>query len=419
MLRLLLSLAFLLVAWLQMPGPSAAASELCVAVRAANVRAAPSLQAAILKTKAQGERITVLASANGWWEVALGSGGRAWMHGSVLGACAAAADPLVVLGAETRAQALRYLVEVTTLRSKGSGVLVSADGQDILTAYHVVTAGDSTPAAPLILVRNQADATWRQAEMVQAWPELDLALYRAHQPLTGGVAAPLAASASLPSGSILHALGYPGQGLSVESGPYAGPGGIAGIPSGTFRACVRPGFSGGPAVTSNGEVVGVVLRRTGRQACGARFVQIEAAQRALAALGRATETREAHTATVEGLPLFLAQTEGLMLELSEWSRLVNSAPREHWWDTFCGKGWWNDRALVLEAHAQAAGGDPELKAGLLSTLASLRAMETAKADFCATPDDGGPHLGHEGRWSRFAEGLSALFAQWSALQAQS
>lgn len=419
MIRWLLTLALLLGAWIHQGAPLQAASELCVSVSAANVRGAPSLQAGIVKSKQRSDRITVLRTVGDWHEVALGSGGTAWMHTSVLAACAqpsTSAPPTssLALDREVRDRVLHSLVQVRTLRAQGSGVVLSSDGQDILTAYHVVTTAEGGPASPLVLVRNEADPTWRQADYVHGWPELDLALYRARGGLTASNPASLASAGSLSPGAVLHALGYPSEGLSQVSGVYAGAGGIPYVPSGTFRACVRAGFSGGPAFTSSGQVVGIVTRSTGSRVCGARFVQIEAAQQALAALGRQLQPAAARSAAAQGLPALQAHTEALILELSTWIRKVNATPREAWWDTFCGQGWWNDRVLTLQAQVAGTSGEEGTRARLAQLLQAFQRMEASKAQFCSAPEDGGSLIGNDGRWLQFSADLDALFDAWGS-----
>lgn len=412
MIPFLLGLLLSLLALPLAPARLWAAEELCVSPPRANVRQAPSLQAPVLKTKSQGERVLVLGRSGGWMQVALSQGGSAWMHSSVLAPCGTRAAPggPAPLAPEVQQRALRFLVQVNTLRAGGAGVVLSADGRELLTAHHVASAGRPGPPSGVILVRNEIAAEWILADLVRAWPELDLALYRTRRALPGSAAAPLGSAGRLARGAAVHALGYPSEGLAVASGPYAGPGGILSLPSGTFGACVRPGFSGGPALTSTGEVVGIVLRSAGQGACAARFLRAEAVIQALSPAGMAGSVPAA------GLLHGLAELEGLMLELAHWARTVNATPREGWWDAFCGQGWWHEQLVSLEAAMQAAEGRADLRLALLQAVGQFLAVERAKADYCRAPEDGGAELGDEGRWARFTQALGALHGRWLQVQ---
>jgi S1-C subfamily serine protease len=143
-------------------------------------------------------------------------------------------------------------------RSIGSGVVIVDDGM-ILTNLHVVAS------AKRITVMFH-DGSESEALLVRAWPENDLAVLKAKRIPDDLPAATLGSSANLRPGDEVVAVGFPfGIGPSVS----------AGVVSGLnreftskckriltrliqFDAAANLGNSGGPLVTMEGEVVGIV-----------------------------------------------------------------------------------------------------------------------------------------------------------------
>lgn len=148
---------------------------------------------------------------------------------------------------------------IETDRGVGTGVVVQDDGT-ILTNLHVVAGSERT-----IVVF--ADGTESDADVIGVQPENDLAVIRARQLPDDLLPATLRSTSGLREGDRVIAVGYPfGIGPSVSAGVISGMGREyvteEGEPALTgliqFDAAANPGNSGGPLVTEDGEVVGIV-----------------------------------------------------------------------------------------------------------------------------------------------------------------
>ena len=143
--------------------------------------------------------------------------------------------------------------------SVGTGVVITDKGI-ILTNLHVVQGADS------IKVRF-ADGLESTASITGVQPENDLAVLQAHKIPDDMIAATMRSTGDLAPGDEVVAVGYPfGIGPSASSGIISGLKRTFRSPEGSqamtnliqFDAAANPGNSGGPLVTMEGEVVGVV-----------------------------------------------------------------------------------------------------------------------------------------------------------------
>jgi S1-C subfamily serine protease len=144
-------------------------------------------------------------------------------------------------------------------RSTGSGVVIVDDGV-ILTNLHVVAG------AKRVTVTFH-DGSESEAVLIKAWPENDLAVLKAKKIPDDLPAATLGSTANLRPGDEVVAVGFPyGIGPSVSAGVVSGLNREFLSPKGKrvltrliqFDAAANPGNSGGPLVTMEGEVVGIV-----------------------------------------------------------------------------------------------------------------------------------------------------------------
>lgn len=144
-------------------------------------------------------------------------------------------------------------------RSTGTGVVI-VDKGTILTNLHVVA-----DAQKIMVVF--ADGLEAEATVVGARPEHDLAVLQAKTIPDDLVAATMRSTHDLALGHEVIAVGFPfGIGPSVSSGVVSGLRREYRSPEGKrlltnliqFDAAANPGSSGGPLVTMDGQVVGIV-----------------------------------------------------------------------------------------------------------------------------------------------------------------
>ncbi len=141
----------------------------------------------------------------------------------------------------------------------GTGVVIIEDGT-ILTNLHVVQAAET-------LKVTFSDGLESPASIVNLQPENDLAVLRAHKIPDDLQPATMRSTADLRPGDQVVAVGFPfAIGPSVSAGVVSGLGrGFRSPQSGQqlrnliqFDAAANPGNSGGPLVTMDGQVVGIV-----------------------------------------------------------------------------------------------------------------------------------------------------------------
>ena len=144
-------------------------------------------------------------------------------------------------------------------RSVGTGVVI-VDKGIILTNLHVVQGAD-------VIHVTFADGLTTTASITGVQPENDLAVLQAHKIPDDMIAATMRSTADLRPGDLVMAVGYPfGIGPSASSGIVSGLKRTFRSPEGRqemrnliqFDAAANPGNSGGPLVTMDGEVVGIV-----------------------------------------------------------------------------------------------------------------------------------------------------------------
>lgn len=143
--------------------------------------------------------------------------------------------------------------------SVGSGVVIVDDGT-ILTNLHVVYG------ARRVMVTFH-DGTESEAELLSVHPENDLAVIKVRKVPDDLPVVTLGSASRLKPGDEVVAVGFPfGIGPSVSAGVVSGLNREFLSPEGErlltgliqFDAAVNPGSSGGPLVTMQGDVVGIV-----------------------------------------------------------------------------------------------------------------------------------------------------------------
>jgi S1-C subfamily serine protease len=144
-------------------------------------------------------------------------------------------------------------------RGVGTGVVIIDNGT-ILTNLHVVSGAKKIRVTFF-------DGSESDAVVISTQPENDLAVLRASPVPDDLFAATMRSTGDLASGDKVIAVGYPfGIGPSVSEGVVSGLKRQFRSPDGQqmltnliqFDAAANPGNSGGPLVTMDGEVVGIV-----------------------------------------------------------------------------------------------------------------------------------------------------------------
>jgi serine protease DegQ len=144
-------------------------------------------------------------------------------------------------------------------RGVGTGVVIIDDGT-ILTNLHVVLGAHRIKVT-------FADGLESEARLISVMPEHDLAVLRAQKIPDDLFAATMRSTGDLQPGDHVLAVGFPfGIGPSASAGVVSGLKREFRSPEGErvltnliqFDAAANPGNSGGPLVTMDGEVVGIV-----------------------------------------------------------------------------------------------------------------------------------------------------------------
>jgi S1-C subfamily serine protease len=144
-------------------------------------------------------------------------------------------------------------------RGVGTGVVI-VDKGIILTNLHVVQGGQ-------IIKVTFSDGLESTASVTGTQPENDLAVLQAHKIPDDMIAATMRSTADLRPGDQVLAVGYPfGIGPSASAGVVSGLKRTFRSPEGNaeltnliqFDAAANPGNSGGPLVSMDGQVVGIV-----------------------------------------------------------------------------------------------------------------------------------------------------------------
>lgn len=142
---------------------------------------------------------------------------------------------------------------------EGTGVVI-VDKGIILTNLHVVAGSDRIKVI-------FSDGLESEASVISVHPENDLAVLQARRIPDDLIAATMRGTGDLQPGDKVMAVGFPfGIGPSASAGVVSGLGRVFRSPEGKqemknliqFDAAANPGNSGGPLVTMDGEVVGIV-----------------------------------------------------------------------------------------------------------------------------------------------------------------
>jgi len=158
-----------------------------------------------------------------------------------------------------RVRALGHDKKKDPSTSIGSGVVVLESGV-ILTSLHVVSGADSIEVTFF-------DGLESEAQIVSAQPQNDLAVLQAKTLPDDLMPATLRSTKDLVPGDLVVATGFPfGLGPSASAGIVSGLKREFHSPDAKvnltnliqFDAAANPGNSGGPLVTADGEVVGIV-----------------------------------------------------------------------------------------------------------------------------------------------------------------
>jgi len=145
------------------------------------------------------------------------------------------------------------------MQGVGSGVVIVDDGT-ILTNLHVVSGAKRVSVTFF-------DGSESDVELLKTYPENDLAVIRAKKIPDDLAAATLGSTANLRPGDEVVAIGFPfGIGPSTSAGVVSGLDRSFRSPQGKqvmtgliqFDAAVNPGNSGGPLISMDGEVIGIV-----------------------------------------------------------------------------------------------------------------------------------------------------------------
>lgn len=156
-----------------------------------------------------------------------------------------------------------YVIDPTTKEEMQFGVgtgVVIVDNGTILTNLHVVSGAEKIKVTFM-------DGSESVAHIEGMRPEHDLAVIRAQVIPDDMMAATMASSQKLAAGDHVFAVGFPfGIGPSISAGVVSGLKRDFMSPEGKrqlsnliqFDAAANPGNSGGPLVTAEGEVVGIV-----------------------------------------------------------------------------------------------------------------------------------------------------------------
>jgi serine protease Do len=213
---------------------------------------------------------------------AAGTPGEPRVEPPVVTASASSAAERIYSAAPPRLLQLRTLVTgAERPSSTGSGFLVTADGLAI-TNYHVVSQAALEPGT-YRLQYIAADGNRGDAALLAIDLANDLAIVRIDKhdaPFFTFDAAAIAGD--LPKGERVYSMGNPlDLGFTINDGIYNGLVERSYNERMHFTGALNPGMSGGPAVTSEGFVVGVnVAKRTG----GAELVSFLVPARFAAAL---------------------------------------------------------------------------------------------------------------------------------------